>query len=102
VVSSHVSAAQTESIVKKAEEQHAAMTELSGSEGRSLIDGARTSGYSVQSGLSPDFQTAKVYRHNSGARVVVVQLRGTNAPAMSRVTYLYSQGKLGVVEMASN
>lgn len=101
IVSASMDSATTTRLVEQAAAQQNRSREIVGSDQIRVLAAAKASGYKIQSGLTPDFSTAQVYNVGNGTVLAAVQLRGTNAPEMSRVSYVYAGGKLEVIETAS-
>ena len=101
IVSASMDSATTTRLVEQAAAQQKSSREIVGSEQIRVLAAAKTSGYKIRSGLTPDFSTAHVFNVGNSTVLAAVQLRGTNAPEMSRVSYVYAGGKLEVIETAS-
>lgn len=100
-VSASLDSATATRLVEHAAEQQNQYIEMRGSDQSRVLEAAKASGYKLRSGFTPDFSTAHVYKLGDGKVIASVQLKGTNAPEMSRVSYLYAGGKLVVIETAS-
>ncbi|MFA0851603.1 MULTISPECIES: hypothetical protein [unclassified Curtobacterium] len=71
-----------------------------GSRGSSAVSAARETGYSVRSGLEPDWAGASAYSYE-GADVVSVPLLGTDVPEMTKLSFVTVDGETAITEMAS-
>ena len=65
-----------------------------GSRGSSAVSAAREKGYSVRSGLEPDWAGASAYSYE-GADVVSVPLLGTDVPEMTKLSFVTVDGEDG-------
>ncbi|WP_412168460.1 hypothetical protein ACLUS2_015465 [Curtobacterium flaccumfaciens pv. flaccumfaciens] len=71
-----------------------------GGRGSSAVSAAREKGYSVRSGLEPDWAGASAYSYE-GADVVSVPLLGTDVPEMTKLSFVTVDGETAITEMAS-
>lgn len=76
------------------------LDEQGGEESSRAIATARSTAYSVRSGLDPDWDAAAAYSYE-GADVVSVPLVGTDVPEMTKLSFVTTDGTTAITEMAS-